>query len=302
MKLFLPRARIRSLNLSAAQPERRDSELRDPEHRDPARAAVTPAVRPSRSLPLRAQASPPPARPVPAPGRKTPVRGRRGRRAGQGPRSRRRPKNCSGGSPTFCAGPTPRPPSPSACSPRPAAARAARINWLTATLAAADAPIVALRAADLADEPERALAAALYRALAPRHGPFAQEAAREAPHFGADPGAIARAARDEPRRQAPQADRGKAGPVRFGNAARRPQGHIAVRDAGNPRRYLRAENPQRLRAAPAPLRLFRRAPGRVQGSHPRPQRIGRTRQPRAGLAARALRLQGPDAPAAAVRR
>ncbi len=79
----------------------------------------------------------------------------------------------------------------------PGGGKSTAFNWLTEALTAAGAPIVALRAADLAGQPERALAAALYRGLSPRHGALAQEAAREAPHFGADPGAIARATRDE---------------------------------------------------------------------------------------------------------
>ncbi|MCI4680871.1 hypothetical protein K9U33_19890, partial [Rhodoblastus acidophilus] len=78
----------------------------------------------------------------------------------------------------------------------PGGGKSSALNWLTENLAAAGAPVVSLRAADLASEPERALAGALYRALSPRHGALAQEAAQEAVHYGADPGALARAARD----------------------------------------------------------------------------------------------------------
>jgi len=71
-------------------------------------------------------------------------------------------------------------------------------NWLTNSLAAPDAPpVVKLRADELADEPERALGAALYRALSPLYGPLAQEAAEDGAHRSADAGAAARAANEK---------------------------------------------------------------------------------------------------------
>ncbi|HUO54884.1 MAG TPA: hypothetical protein VMU18_09095 [Rhodoblastus sp.] len=75
--------------------------------------------------------------------------------------------------------------------------KSSALNWLAERLGAAGAPVATLRASDLGDEPERALAAALYRALSPRHGTLVREAAQEAAHFGADPGALARAAQDQ---------------------------------------------------------------------------------------------------------
>lgn len=77
------------------------------------------------------------------------------------------------------------------------AGKTSALNWLADNLKASGSPlVVAVRAADLAAAPERALAAALYRALSPRHGALAQEAAQEGAHFGADPGALARSAQD----------------------------------------------------------------------------------------------------------
>ena len=77
--------------------------------------------------------------------------------------------------------------------------KSSALNWLTAeTLSAPDAPpIVTLKAVDLAAEPERALAAALFRALARNFGSFANEAAHEGAHFGSDAGAMARAAHEK---------------------------------------------------------------------------------------------------------
>ncbi len=181
--------------MSAAQPERRDPEHRDPEHRDPDRAAVTPAVRAEPQFSRATRESPPPSRPAPAPAEKLLFEAD----AAAAPNK------------VLFAAQTqellkrladllrrPDAPTPFAIGlfAPPGGGKSSALNWLTATLTAADAPVVALRAADLADAPERALAAALYRALSPRHGALAQEAAREAPHFGADPGVIARAARD----------------------------------------------------------------------------------------------------------
>ncbi len=79
---------------------------------------------------------------------------------------------------------------------RPGGGKTSALNWLAAQLAAAGTPVVSVCAAELAAEPERALAVALYRALAPRHEALVQEAAQEAAHFGADPGALARVALD----------------------------------------------------------------------------------------------------------
>lgn len=76
--------------------------------------------------------------------------------------------------------------------------KSSALNWLRASLSAPDgSPVAALKAVDLAAEPERALAAALFRALAPHFGPFANEAAQEGAHFGSDAGALARAAHEK---------------------------------------------------------------------------------------------------------
>ncbi len=71
------------------------------------------------------------------------------------------------------------------------------LRWLTDTLARSGATVVTLRAGDLANEPERALAAALFRALSPSHAALANEAAQEGAHRGADAGALARAAHEK---------------------------------------------------------------------------------------------------------
>jgi hypothetical protein len=76
--------------------------------------------------------------------------------------------------------------------------KSSALNWLRASISAPDgSPVAALKAVDLAAEPERALAAALFRALAPNFGPFANEAAHEGAHFGSDAGALARAAHEK---------------------------------------------------------------------------------------------------------
>jgi hypothetical protein len=76
--------------------------------------------------------------------------------------------------------------------------KSSALNWLVASLARLDAPPVAnLKAADLAAEPERALAAALFRALSPRYSAFADDVAREGAHFGADAGSLARVTREK---------------------------------------------------------------------------------------------------------
>ncbi len=76
--------------------------------------------------------------------------------------------------------------------------KSSALNWLRASIPAPDgSPVAALKAVDLAVEPERALAAALFRALAPNFGPFANEAANEGAHFGSDAGALARAAHEK---------------------------------------------------------------------------------------------------------
>jgi hypothetical protein len=79
----------------------------------------------------------------------------------------------------------------------PGAGKTSALNWLAAQLGSSGATaIVTLKASDLATEPERALAAALYRALSPRHGQLTQEAAQEGARFGADPATLARAAHE----------------------------------------------------------------------------------------------------------
>ncbi|MGO8740322.1 hypothetical protein [Rhodoblastus sp.] len=172
--------------MSAAQPERRDFDL----------GALAPARRVEPQASFAAQASPPPARPVPAPVEKVlfetdaPAAPAKASFTARTEELLRRLADLLR---------RPDAPTPFAIGLFASAGggKSSAIDWLTEPLAATGAPVVVLRAADLAEQPERALAAALYRALAPHHGPFAQEAALEAPHFGADPGAIARAARDE---------------------------------------------------------------------------------------------------------
>lgn len=68
------------------------------------------------------------------------------------------------------------------------------LNWLAAQASSVPdpPPVTILRAADLVDEPERELAASLFRALSPRHAALAGHAAREGAHFGADAGAFSR--------------------------------------------------------------------------------------------------------------
>ncbi len=172
--------------MSAAQPERRDLDL----------AALAPARRAEPQMPIPAPQAPAPARPAPALAEKllfepdAPAPPAKAAFTAQTQSLLRRLADLLR---------RPDAPTPFAIGLFAAAGggKSTAFNWLTETLIAADAPVVALRAADLAEEPERALAAALYRGLSPRFGALAQEAAREAPHFGADPGAIARATRDE---------------------------------------------------------------------------------------------------------
>jgi len=66
------------------------------------------------------------------------------------------------------------------------------LRWLVDNLAGGGATVVALRAGDLAAEPERSLAAALFRALSPKYPALTEEAAQEGAHRGADAGALAR--------------------------------------------------------------------------------------------------------------
>jgi hypothetical protein len=73
--------------------------------------------------------------------------------------------------------------------------KSSALGWVAAKLAGGP-PLVRLEAADLAAEPERALAAGLYRALAPTHGALVEAAAREAEDFGADAGAVLHAAQE----------------------------------------------------------------------------------------------------------
>ena len=75
----------------------------------------------------------------------------------------------------------------------PGAGKTSALNWLADRLGSSGATaIVALKASDLAAEPERALAAALYRALSPRHGQLTQEAAQEGARSARTPRPCAR--------------------------------------------------------------------------------------------------------------
>ena len=141
--------------MSAAQPERRDFDLWSP--------CARPAA-PSRRPSFAPQAGPPPARPVPAPVEKVLFE----------PDAPAAPDKASFTARTEellkrLADLLRRPDAPTPFAIglfAPAGGgKSSAIGWLTEILAAAGAPIVALRAADLAEEPERALAAALYRAL-----------------------------------------------------------------------------------------------------------------------------------------
>ncbi len=114
---------------------------------------------------------------------------------------------------------------------------------------------MAVKAADLADEPERALAAALFRGLSPRHGPFAQEAAQEAPISARTPGAVP-ARREETQDMRRRLTDGKSGPANPKCGAP-PSPDILLYETPGSRvdayaRRIRAT----LRAALAPLRLF----------------------------------------------
>jgi hypothetical protein len=75
------------------------------------------------------------------------------------------------------------------------------LGWLTARVGAhgganGGLAVVRLEAAELAAEPESALAAGLFRALAPTHGALVAALAGDADDFGADPATLARSARD----------------------------------------------------------------------------------------------------------
>jgi hypothetical protein len=74
----------------------------------------------------------------------------------------------------------------------PGGGKSSALRWLVENLSGAGATVVTLRAADLAAEPERSLAAALFRALSPVYAALADEAAQEGAHRGADAGALAR--------------------------------------------------------------------------------------------------------------
>jgi hypothetical protein len=78
---------------------------------------------------------------------------------------------------------------------RAGAGKTSALRWLTANLAGTTT--VMLRAGDLAAEPERAVARALYRALSPTCPVLVQEAAREGAHLSADAGAYARTAHEK---------------------------------------------------------------------------------------------------------
>jgi hypothetical protein len=75
--------------------------------------------------------------------------------------------------------------------------KSSALAFVAARVGAANGPLLArLDAGAFAVEPERTLAAALYQALAPTQSALVREAAREAEHFGADAGAVARKAQD----------------------------------------------------------------------------------------------------------
>jgi hypothetical protein len=74
--------------------------------------------------------------------------------------------------------------------------KSSALGWIEARVAKTGALVARLDAADLAAEPERALAVGLYRALAPAQGALVAEAARAAELFGADAGAFSRAAQE----------------------------------------------------------------------------------------------------------
>jgi hypothetical protein len=79
--------------------------------------------------------------------------------------------------------------------------KSSALGWVAARIAVANGPALArLDASALAAEPERALAAALYHALASTQGALVKQAAREAEHFGADAGAVARKAQERAER------------------------------------------------------------------------------------------------------
>jgi hypothetical protein len=73
--------------------------------------------------------------------------------------------------------------------------KSSALGWVAAKLAGGP-PLVRLDAADLAAEPELALAGGLYRALASTQGALVEAAAREAEDFGADAGAVFRTAQE----------------------------------------------------------------------------------------------------------
>ena len=75
--------------------------------------------------------------------------------------------------------------------------KSSALRWLSANSQNPGAPIVTLRAGDLASEPERALAAALFHALSKNHPALADEAAQEGANLGADVGAYARSAHEK---------------------------------------------------------------------------------------------------------
>src|SRR5271166_5796406 len=77
------------------------------------------------------------------------------------------------------------------------AGKTSALRWLTDKVGGSATPVVALKATDLSAEPERALAAALYRALSLRYPALVAEAAQEGAHRGADAGAYARAAQEK---------------------------------------------------------------------------------------------------------
>jgi hypothetical protein len=75
--------------------------------------------------------------------------------------------------------------------------KSSALRWLIENVQIPGAPVVALRAGDLAAEPERALAAALFRAVSRNNPALAHEAAQDGAHMGADAGAYARSAHEK---------------------------------------------------------------------------------------------------------
>ncbi len=171
------------------------------------------------------------------------------------------------------------------------------LGWIEARAQKQGGLVVArFEAAELAAEPERALAAGLFRALAPTQSALVAVAAREAEERFRD---VARAG--QARRVAQEADRRAAGARRPSGASRRPARDRALRHAGHAGRQFRPAHARPFRGAHANVRPHRRSLADLQGFDPRPRRPRRDEGAGPGLLALALRLQGPDV-AAGLRR